>query len=31
MAWIDLGPDAALERRILTSIEKKFTKLEGQR
>jgi len=31
MAWIDLGPDAALERRILTSIEKKFTNLEGQR
>jgi len=31
MAWIDLGPDAALERKILTSIEKKFTKLEGQR
>lgn len=31
MAWIDLGSDAALERRILTSIEKKFVKLEGQR
>ena len=31
MAWIDLGPDAALERKILTLIEKKFTKLEGQR
>jgi len=31
MAWTDLGSDAALERRILTSIEKKFTKLEGQR
>jgi hypothetical protein len=31
MAWIDLGPDAALERKILTLIEKKFTQLEGQR
>ncbi len=31
MAWIDLGPDPALERKILTLIEKKFTKLEGQR
>lgn len=31
MAWIDLGPDAALERKILTLIEKKITKLEGQR
>ena len=31
MTWIDLGPDAALERKILTLIEKKFTKLEGQR
>jgi len=31
MAWIDMGPDAALESRILTSIEKKFIKLEGQR
>ncbi len=31
MAWIDLGPDAALERKILALIENKFTKLEGQR
>ena len=31
MAWIDMGPDAALERKILTLIEKKFTELEGQR
>ena len=31
MTWIELGPDGALERRILTSIEEKFNKLEGQR
>jgi hypothetical protein len=31
MAWIDLGPDTALERKILTLIENQFTKLEGQR
>ncbi|MHC5059883.1 MAG: hypothetical protein ACYTFK_02195 [Planctomycetota bacterium] len=31
MAWIDLGPDAALERKILASIEKRFAKLEGSR
>jgi hypothetical protein len=31
MAWIDLGPDAGLERKILTLIEKKFIKLEGPR
>jgi hypothetical protein len=31
MAWIDLGPDAALERKILASIKAKFTKLEGPR
>jgi hypothetical protein len=31
MAWINLGPDAALERKILTLIENKFTQLEGQR
>ena len=31
MAWIDLGSDAALERKILTLIEKKFKKLEGTR
>ena len=29
MAWIDLGSDAALERKILTLIEKKYKKLEG--
>jgi len=31
MTWIELGPDPALERRILTSIEEKFNNLEGQR
>ena len=31
MAWINLGPDAGLERKILTLIEKKFIKLEGPR
>lgn len=29
MTWIDLGPDLALERKILASIKKKFTELEG--
>ena len=31
MAWIDLGADPALERKILASIEAKFTRLEGPR
>ncbi|RKY10005.1 MAG: hypothetical protein DRP65_07175 [Planctomycetota bacterium] len=31
MAWLDLGPDPALERKILVLIEKKFTELEGPR
>jgi hypothetical protein len=31
MAWIDLGSDAALERKILTLIDKKFKELEGPR
>jgi len=31
MAWIDLGPDPALERKILALIEAKFTQLEGPR
>jgi hypothetical protein len=31
MAWINLGRDGALEKKILASIEAKFSKLEGQR